>query len=435
MRKIPRSLLFAVIAMALACIAFAATNEPAKKDKPKAKEDIYTQVELFADAVSIVKSDYVDEVEPKKLMYGALKGMLSSLDDYSQFMDQEDFKEIKVETKGEFGGVGIEITMKDGILTIIAPIAATPADAAGIKPGDKIVKIDDKVTKNMSLSDAVKMLRGDPGSKLVLTIWREKDQKILTIPIKRAIIKVNSIKKPSLIEDKIGYIKLIEFQENTGKDLGDALKKLESEGMDSLILDLRNNPGGLLDTSVDVAEYFLPKDSVIVSIKSRTPGQNVVFKSSGKNYKKDFPLIILANEGSASASEIVSGAIQDNKRGIILGAKTFGKASVQTVIPLKDGSALRLTTALYYTPSGKMIRNQGITPDVVVEREDAELKKKVESADIFEKLEESKEPKEQKEQQAAAEKEKLQKKEDVERDNQLRTAINLMKAIKVYKAK
>jgi carboxyl-terminal processing protease len=432
MRKSRKILLFAGAAVLTCAIVMAATNETQKKDKPKPKEDMYTEVELLADSVSIIKSDYVDDVEPKKIVYGALKGMLSSLDDFSQFMEPDEFAEIKAETKGEFGGVGIEISMRDGILTIIAPIAATPADIAGIKAGDKIVKIDDKVTKNMSLTDAVKMLRGDPGSLVKLTIWREKEQKILNIPIKRAIIKVNSIRKAALIDGKVGYIKLVEFQENTPRDLGAAIKKLEEQGMDSLILDLRNNPGGLLDTSVDVAEFFLPKDSVIVSIKSRNSSQNTVFKSTGKYYKRDFPLIILVNEGSASASEIVSGAVQDNKRGIILGAKTFGKASVQTVIPLKDGSALRLTTALNYTPSGKMIRNQGIMPDVVVEREDTEGKKKAESVDIFEKLEKDKSDKAVKEQKPEQEK---PKEEVVERDNQLNTAINLMKAIKVYKAK
>lgn len=437
MKKDLKALLITVGLVMCCVVVIAATNEPGKTEKVQgqgsrvqAKEDLYSQVELFSDAVSIIKSDYVDEMDPKKLIYGALKGMLSSLDDFSQFMEPDEFKEIKVETKGEFGGVGIEITMKDGILTIIAPIATTPAEAAGIKPGDKIVKINDKVTKNMSLADAVKMLRGEPGSQVVLTIWREKEQKILNIPLKRAIIKVNSIRKSTLIDGKIGYIKLVEFQENTPKDLSDALKKLESQGMDSLIIDLRNNPGGLLDISVDVAELFLPKDSVIVSIKSRTASQNAVFKSAGKASKKEYPLIILVNEGSASASEIVAGAIQDNKRGIVLGAKTFGKASVQTVIPLKDGSALRLTTALYYTPSGKMIRNQGIMPDVVVERDEAE-KKKSEAVDIFEKLE--------KEKQEAGKAEKPEKEkpreEVVERDNQLNTAINLMKAIKVYNAR
>ncbi len=394
--------------------AIAGGPDQSKKEAGDTKESLYLQVELFSDAVSIIRSDYVNPMDSKKLIYGALRGMLASLDDFSSFMDPDEYKEIKSETKGEFGGIGIEISTKDGIITVIAPIAATPAEAAGIKPGDKIVKIDSKVTRDMTLNEAVRMMRGEPGTQVTLTVWREKGEKILEFTIKRDIIKVSSIKNVSFLDGKIGYIKIVEFQENTPYDLDEAIKKLESGGMDSLILDLRNNPGGLLEVSVDVGERFLPKDSVIVSIKSRTPAQNAVFKSSGKFYRSDYPLAVLVNEGSASASEIVSGAIQDNKRGIIVGTKTFGKASVQTVIPLKDGSALRLTTALYYTPSGKMIRNQGIIPDVMVESGNG--KKKPDSKDIFENLDKKKaEP---------------QVKEEVERDMQVDTAINMIKTIK-----
>ncbi len=375
------------------------------KDKPKSsKSDLYGQLELFADAISLIRTDYVDEVDSKKLIYGAMRGMLSNLDDYSQFMDPEEFEEIKSETKGEFGGVGTEISLKDGSLTVITPISGTPAYAAGIKPGDKIVKIDGRLTKSITLNDAVKEMRGKPGTTVTLTIWREKGQKVIDIPIKRAIIKIRSVKNAELIDDKIGYIKLAEFQDNTARDLDEALKKLESQGMDSLIFDLRYNPGGVLDGAVDVSERFLPKDKLIVSIKSRTPEQNALFKSSGKFTHPNYPIIVLVNEGSASASEIVSGAIQDNKRGLILGTKTYGKASVQTVIPLKDGSALRLTTASYLTPSGKLIKGQGIAPDVVVELREN-------------KVENSEEPED---------------KEKLERDNQLDSAVNLMKAIKTY---
>lgn len=424
MKRISRICAFIFIIIFAASFAGGATNEPVKKEMKKAaKDDLFVQIELFSDAISIIRSDYVDEVDSKKIIYGALKGMLStSLDDFSQFMEPDEYKEIKLETKGEFGGIGIELSMREGILTVIAPIAATPAEEAGIKPGDKIVKIGDKVTKNMSISDAVKMMRGDPGTQVNLTIWREKEEKILEMQIKRAIIKVNSVKKAALMDTKIGYIKIIEFQENTPRDLGEALKKLESQGMDSLILDLRNNPGGLLETSVDVTEHFLPKDKVIVSIKSRTPSQNAVFKSSGKFYRSDYPLVVLVNEGSASASEIVAGAVQDNKRGIILGMKTFGKASVQTVIPLRDGSALRLTTASYYTPGGRMIRNQGIIPDVVVEEKEPVAKKGT-GVDVFEKLDEK-----------DIKKEDLIKKEEIEQDSQLDMALNLIKAIKVYRS-
>jgi len=406
--------------------------EKAASDKSKLKEGLYEQVELFADAISVLRDDYVEEVDSKKLIYGAMKGMLSSLDDYSQFMEPDEYKEIQVETKGEFGGIGIEISMKEGILTVITPLAGTPAEAAGLKPNDKVVKIDGKVTKNLTLNEAVKLMRGKPGTQVTLTIWR--DQNVFDVPIKRDVIKVHSIKKADLIEEKIGYIKLIEFQENTARDLDEALKKLEARGMDSLILDLRNNPGGLLDGAIDVSERFLPKDKGIVSIKARNPKQAELFKSSGRFTRPDYPLVVIVNEGSASASEIVAGAVKDNKRGIVLGTKTFGKASVQTVIPLKDGSALRVTTALYLTPSGKLIKDEGITPDVVVERGSVEKKKKDEADEIFEKLEDETARKALKEK--PAEKAKPEAKpadKPVEKDSQLESAVNIIKAIKIYK--
>jgi len=399
--------------------------EKDKAGKSKSKENLYNQLELFADAISIIRSEYVDDVEAKKLIYGAMRGMLASLDDFSQFMEPDEYNELKLETKGEFGGIGIEISLRDGILTIIAPIAGTPAEASGIQPGDKIVKINGKLTKDVNLNEAVKQMRGKPGTMVTLTIWREKEHKILDIPIKRAVITIRSIKRSELIEGKTGYIKLVEFQENTPRDLEDALKKLESEGMDALIFDLRNNPGGLLDGAVRVSEDFLPKDKVIVSIKARDPAQNMVFKSSGKYTHPSYPIIVLVNEGSASASEIVAGAIQDNKRGIVLGTKTFGKASVQTIIPMKDGSALRLTSASYLTPSGKMIRGQGIAPDVVVEKEELKAKEKPESVEIFEKLEEKEAPPPAKE---------LTAKELILNDNQLGMAVNMIKGLKAYKA-
>ncbi len=421
MRRKTRILFFVLLIMLTSSLTMGGYEE-VKSDKAKAKGDLYSQVELFADAIAILRSDYVDEVDSKKLIYGALKGMLGSLDDFSQFMEPDEFAEITLETKGEFGGIGVEISMKEGVLTVITPISGTPAEAAGLKPGDKIVRIDGKTTKDVTLADAVKQMRGKPGTTVRLTVWREKEEKALEIPVKRELIKIQSIKKADIVEDKIGYIKLVEFQERTPSDLEDALKKLESQGMDALILDLRNNPGGLLDGAVAVSEKFLPKDSLIVSIKSRDPKQDAVFKSSGKYARPDYPLIVMVNEGSASASEIVAGAIQDDKRGIILGTKTFGKASVQTVIPLKDGSALRFTIASYLTPSGKLIRNQGIIPDVVVEREEGAAKLK-EETDVFEKVQESTKPQ-------AAEK---TDKEKLEKDNQFTMAVNLIKALKIYR--
>lgn len=418
--------IFAVLLLLVSSLAIGGgyDNIVDKDAKIRTKESIYGQLELFADAISLIKSDYVDEVESKKLIYGAMKGMLSSLDDYSAFMEPDEFNEIRDEAKGEFGGIGIEISYKEGIPTVITPIIGSPAEAAGIQPGDRIVKIDGKSTKDMTLNDAIKKLRGNPGTSVTITVWMEKDQKVLDLPIKRAIIKIRSIRKTEFIEDKIGYIKLVEFQENTPRDLEEALKKLESQGMAALILDLRYNPGGLLEVAVDVAEKFIPKDKVVVTLKSRNAEQNMVFKSSGKLAHPDYPLVVMVNEGSASASEIVAGAIQDNKRGIVLGQKTFGKAAVQSVIPLKDGSALKLTSALYYTPSGKLIRNQGILPDVVVEREESRAKKKTESDEIFEKVEKNrKDP---------VKEEALSDKKD-ERDNQLEIAVNVIKAMRIYR--
>ncbi|OGW93325.1 MAG: hypothetical protein A3G36_02620 [Omnitrophica bacterium RIFCSPLOWO2_12_FULL_45_13] len=398
--------------------------EAQKDSRAKSKEDLYNQVELFSDAISAIRNDYVGEVDSKKMIYGALRGMLSSLDDFSQFMDPDEYKEITVGAKGEFGGIGIEITSKDGIITIIAPMAGTPADAAGIKSGDRIVKINGKTTKDMTLNDAVKMMRGDPGTQLTLTVWREKEERVFDIPVKRAIIKINSVKDAYLIDEKIGYVKLIEFQEKAAQELEGALKKLEAQGMDSLILDLRNNPGGLLDSAIEVCEKFLPKDTAVVSTKSRKASQDMLYKSKVNSQHPNYPIVVLVNEGSASASEIVAGALQDNKRAVILGAKTFGKGSVQTVIPLKDSSALKLTTAAYFTPSGKSIMNQGVMPDLIVERYELKDKKKSPS-DIFEKI--------GGENAAKLEEKRPKAKEEIERDSQLERAVDLMKALKIYR--
>jgi len=383
-------------------------------DKKANSDELYKQIELFSDAISYVRLNYVEEVSAKDLIYGALKGMLAALDPYSQFMNPESFKEIMIETKGQFGGVGIEISIRDGLLTIISPLEDTPAHKAGIKPNDRIVKIDDVSTKNITLMEAVKKLRGKAGAVVKLTILRENEGRIFDVDITRDIIKIVSIKDASVLGDNVGYIRLTEFQERTHDDLAKALKKMEKDGMDSLILDLRNNPGGLLDSAVKVSDIFLAKGKVIVTIRGRTEKQEVQYKSKSVS-GTDYPMVILINGGSASASEIVAGAVQDNGRGIIMGTKSFGKGSVQTVIPLKDKSALRLTTAKYFTPSGRAIREEGIIPDVVVEYQKLEktdeVEKKVE--EVFEKVEEE------------GEKKKVY-------DNQMLRAIDLLKGIKAY---
>lgn len=333
------------------------------------------EMEIFSDAISIIKSDYVEpeSIDPKKLIHGAISGMVSSLDPYSQFLEPDEFKDIKVETRGEFGGIGVEIATKEGQLTIVSPIDATPAYKAGILAGDKIIKIDSKPAKNMSLQEAVKMLRGRPGTQVKISVLRKEDNDLIDFTITRAVIKVESIKEVKIIDKdyKIGYIKLVEFQERTPADLEAALQKLKSEGMKALIFDLRNNPGGLLEVSTSVAEKFIHKGKVIVSTKGSEPDQNIVFSSEGNDAYLDFPLVVLVNKGSASASEIVAGAMQDHKRGIIAGTNTFGKGSVQTVVPLRDGSAIRLTTARYYTPNNKSINQDGIAPDIKIEKEDS----------------------------------------------------------------
>ncbi len=326
----------------------------------------YENLRIFTDAVTIIEDNYAEDVDDSTLMYGAIKGMLRELDPHSSFMTPEDYKEMQVETRGSFGGLGIEIGIRDGVLTVISPIEDTPAFRAGIKAGDKIVRVEDKYTKDMTLTDAVKLMRGAKGTEVTIWVLREglKDPKPVTIV--RDIIKVKSVKFREL-EEGFGYIRIAQFQENTSKDLEKALSKLGSkEGkLKGLILDLRNDPGGLLTEAVNVADKFL-SSGLIVYTKGRAPGQDMKFEASQANTHPNYPIIVLANGGSASASEIVAGALQDQKRAIVLGTRTFGKGSVQTIIPLSDGSAMRLTTSKYYTPSGRSIQAKGIEPDIIV---------------------------------------------------------------------
>lgn len=394
----------------------------------KTKDDLYKQVELFSYALTTIQSDYVEVPKPKDLIYGALKGMLASLDSHSQFMDAEDFKELKVETEGQFGGLGIEITIKDGLVTVISPIEDTPAWKIGIKAGDRIVKINDEVTRDFTLSDAVKRLRGKPGTQVNVTILREGESKLLEFKITREIIKIKDIKEAKVLEDKIGYIRLTVFQETTPADLSAALVKLKKEGIDSLILDLRNNPGGLLDIAVKATENFLAPGKIIVSTKGREGQQSVVFKSRGGDAAYlSWPMVVLINEGSASGSEILAGALQDNKRAIILGTKSFGKGSVQTVIPLPDGAALRLTTSKYFTPSNRSIQGEGIIPDVMVEEKEKEApdkEKGIKVEEIFEKIEK----------QEPALKPGEKKDQSYQDDVQIMWAIDLLKGIRIYQS-
>ncbi|MFH1856416.1 MAG: S41 family peptidase [Candidatus Omnitrophota bacterium] len=379
------------------------------------KEKLYESLGIFTDTISLIRSEYVDDVDPKDLICGALKGMLSSLDPYSQFMDPDTYKEMKVSTEGEFGGVGIEISVRDNLLTVITPIVGTPAYEAGVKANDRILKIDDETTRDITLIGAVKKLRGEAGSTVKISVLREGAQKLLEFNIVRAIIKIESVKEPKVLKNSIGYIKLVEFQEHSTKDFEDALMNLENQNIKGLILDLRNNPGGLLNVAVEISDFFLPEGKEIVSTKARDAQQNLIFKSRKYPAHLDYPMVVLVNEGSASGSEIVAGALRDNKRAILLGTKTFGKGSVQTVIPLPDDSAVRLTTSKYYLPNGECIHEQGIVPDVEVKEDDYVVRKEDDS--IFDHIEES---------------EVVDKKEEVY-DVQLDRAVDLLKGLIAYK--
>jgi carboxyl-terminal processing protease len=332
-------------------------------------KEIYQYLKTFSDVIDLVKKNYVEEVKDKEVVYAAIKGILESLDAHSSFMPPEMYKEMQSETKGEFGGIGIEITIKDGFPTVITPIEDTPAYKAGLKSGDHIIKIDGKPTKNMSLVDVVKMIRGAKGKPVTLTVVREgftapKDYRVV-----RDVIVVKSVKY-RMLEDDYGYIRVAQFQERTARDLDNALKELvksnKGKPLRGVLLDLRNDPGGLLEQAVEVSDKFI-EDGLIVYIEGRKKDDKAMKFNARKNDDYLGPLVVLVNEGSASASEIVAGALQDHKRAIVVGAKTFGKGSVQTVFPLGDGSAVRLTTAKYFTPKGRSIQAEGITPDILVD--------------------------------------------------------------------
>lgn len=415
-----------LILLALSLAFLTATFALASSGR-KRKDDLFRQVGLFSDTLAIIEENYVEEVSPKDLIYGALRGILSTLDPHSQFLDVDTYNELKVQTQGKFGGIGIEVTIQDGILTVITPIEDTPAWKAGLKPLDKIVKINNDITKNMTLSEAVKKMRGKPGEKVTLTILRESEKKLLEIKLTRDIIKIKDISQAKILEDSIGYIRLAEFKENTFRNLNAALNELSKQRMNSLIIDLRNNPGGLLESSVDVCAKFLPKGKLIVYTKGRKADQDLKFFANQNRPITNLPLIILINEGSASGSEIMAAALKHYKRAIIMGSKSFGKGSVQTLIPLSDGSAIKLTTSKYYTPGDKQIHGQGVIPDIVVQKKEKTDNKKdnPDSADvIFKELE------------LDTESINIAEKEfNYKNDEQIMRAVDLLKALRFYKEK
>jgi carboxyl-terminal processing protease len=400
-----------------------------------AENEGYEELKVFSEALSIVRKNYVEDVKPKELIYGAIKGMLNSLDPHSAFMTPEQYKEMQVDTKGEFGGIGIQIGMKDAMLTVIAPIEDTPAYKAGIKAGDKIIKINGEFTKDMSLQDAVSKMRGAPSTTVKITIVREGWKETKDFAITRQIIKIKSVKY-KLMDAGIGYIKLTQFQEQTSSDLSDAMDNLMKQKITSLILDLRNNPGGLLNSAVDVSSQFLPPGRLVVFIKDRR-GEKVEYRSSDKKSNATIPMVVIVNQGSASASEIVAGALKDWNRAVIVGIQTFGKGSVQSVVPLTDGSALRLTTARYYTPKGISIQSTGIAPDITVKAElkegektrpairEKDLERHLTNGGMEEKMNTEERP--------AEPEEMIPVEVDEKDDLQLQKAIDLLKTWKVFK--
>jgi carboxyl-terminal processing protease len=398
--------------------------------------NVYDDLKIFTDVLGLLQKEYVEETNAKDLVYGAIKGMLETLDPHSAFMPPNVYKEMQEETKGRFEGLGIEITIKEGVLTVVSPIEDTPAFKAGIQAGDQIVKIDGESTKNLSLMDSVKRLRGPKGTKVTITIMREGFTKPREFPLTRDVIPIRSVRY-ELLEKQYGYIRLSQFQEKTEGELDKALKALEGESkgaMKGLVLDLRNNPGGLLDQAVKVSDRFI-ESGLIVSMEGRREDQKMKFYAHPQGTIARYPLIVLVNGGSASASEIVAGAVQDHGRGILVGTQTFGKGSVQTIFPMKDGSGVRLTTARYYTPNGRSIQAKGIIPDIIVkplppEEEKVTPPKQPTEKDLERHLIDV-------EKEAPKEKEKAKKEEVKEKkpsDPQLERAIELLKSWEIFKS-
>jgi carboxyl-terminal processing protease len=398
--------------------------------------DEYESLETFTNILAIVKKNFVDEADTKDLVEGAINGMLSSLDPHSAYLTPDLYKELQMETQGRFGGLGIEITIRNGILTVVSPIEDTPADKAGIKAGDQILKIEDEFTKDMTLVQAVKKMRGAKGTKLTITVKREGVSEFLTFILVRDTIRVQSVRSRTL-EEGYGYIRVAQFQERTDRDLQRALEKLSSEkgGMKGLVLDLRNNPGGLLTQAVRVSDLFL-ESGLIVYTDGRLENQKQKYFARKESSWMQFPMVVLVNGGSASAAEIVAGALQDHKRAIILGTKTFGKGSVQTILPLDDHSALRLTTARYFTPKGRSIQATGIVPDIVMDSvplQDAKLDEKKRPSLREENLPGHLQNQQNQQDREKPAPEKEKEEEGIDNDAQLKRALELLKGWDVFK--
>ncbi|RLB26238.1 MAG: peptidase S41 [Deltaproteobacteria bacterium] len=399
-------------------------------------EEVYKNIEVFSEVLHKIEKSYVKDTAPKELIYGAIKGLVGTLDPHSLFMSPEEYKEFMIETKGSFTGVGIEITIRDNVITVVSPIEGTPAFKAGIRAADQIILIGKKSAKDISIMEAVKLIRGPKGSKVELTIRREGLEKPISFLITRDVIPIKSVRSFFLPSD-ISYIRVSNFQGNTGRELSKALEEMEAKRKSKgLILDLRNNPGGLLSQAIEVADEFLDS-GLIVSIKGRDKKEEKSTAHKNRKLRK-YPMIVLVNEGSASAAEIVAGALQDNKKALILGTSTFGKGSVQTLFPLSDGSGLRLTTALYYTPSGRSIQASGIEPDIEVafippkEKPKEKEHKTIKEKDLEGHIEEDTPELKREEENGVSPDEKSRIQERIDNDNQLRRAIQILQSWNIF---
>ncbi|HEY8857090.1 MAG TPA: S41 family peptidase [Rugosibacter sp.] len=423
------------------------------------------ELRSFADVYGAIKQGYVEPVDDKTLITYAISGMLANLDPHSAYLDADAFKEMQVTTQGEFGGLGLEVGMEDGLVKVISPIEDTPAYKAGLKPGDLIIKLDDTFVKGLTLTDAVKKMRGKPKTQIRLTVFRKGESKPFEVTLTREKIKVQSVKSKAL-EGGYGYLRITQFQDETNADLVKHLEKLmkqEKDGLKGLVLDLRNDPGGLLTSAIGVSAAFLPPKTLVTSTEGRMEDAKRRFTASPEDYLrgsrddymknlppqvKTLPMVVLVNGGSASASEIVAGALQDHKRAIIMGTQTFGKGSVQTVLPLSNNTAIKLTTARYYTPSGRSIQAKGITPDIVVEETaNGEAHDRLREADLERHLTNDKDKSvdvkpENKPSTKNGKKNKMEEEDDVARvpmefgskdDYQLSQAVNLLKALQILK--
>ena len=423
-----KGLVFAIVIIGF-FVVFWTSSESLVSAKEK---NIYKEIKTFNEVLDMVQKNYVDQVDSSSLIQGAINGMIKTLDPHSSFMTPDVYKGLEEETQGHFGGIGIEITLVKDVLTVVSPIEDTPAYKAGVKAGDQIIKIDGKTTKDISMMEAVKKLRGKKGTKVTITITREGMIKPRNIVLTRAEIQVHSVKAKTF-DNNIGYIRISSFNEKTAADLRKALAdvKVKSDPMQGLVLDLRNDPGGLLNQAIEVSDMFL-RSGVIVSTRGRTKSMETRMQAKDDGAREvTVPMVVLVNEGTASAAEIVAGALQDNGRALIAGTQTFGKASVQTVIRLEDGSALKLTTARYYTPKGRSIQAEGIKPDLIVKlkkpsqdttdsQPDEMMREKDLEGHILPAGEEDRETEDRKTDSS-------KEMDDLEKDNQVRTAVDILR--------